>query len=93
MCSLARHDISGQQVDGLVDTFKSVIEDNGGKIAKTENWGLKPLAYKIKKSRKAHFALMNIEAQHTAVGGNGTPNAAFDRHHPVYDGAGGRTRY
>jgi small subunit ribosomal protein S6 len=64
---LARQDVSGQQAEALAKEFQGVIEANGGKIAKTEHWGLKPLAYKIKKSRKAHFTLMNIDAPHPAV--------------------------
>ncbi|MFD0987183.1 30S ribosomal protein S6 [Methyloligella solikamskensis] len=59
---LARQDISGQQVDTLVDELKKIVEDNGGSVGKTENWGLKSIAYRIKKNRKAHYALMNIDA-------------------------------
>jgi len=64
---LARQDISAQQVDGLVDTYRALLEENGGKIGKTEYWGLKSLSYKIKKNRKAHYTLLNIEAPHQAV--------------------------
>jgi small subunit ribosomal protein S6 len=64
---LARQDISAQQVEGLLQTFRSLIEENGGSVAKTEYWGLKSLAYRIKKNRKAHYTLMNIDAPHTAV--------------------------
>lgn len=64
---LARQDISASQTEGLVDTFKKIIEDKSGSVAKTEYWGLRSLAYKIKKSRKAHYALMNIDAPHEAV--------------------------
>jgi len=64
---LARQDVSGQQVDTLVEQFKTVIEENGGSVGKIENWGLKTLAYRIKKNRKAHFTLMNLEAPHEAV--------------------------
>lgn len=59
---LARQDISGQQVDNLIDELKKLVEDNGGSVGKTENWGLKSIAYRIKKNRKAHYALMNIDA-------------------------------
>ena len=59
---LARQDISSQQVEALVDTFKGVIETNGGKVEKVEGWGLKTLAYRIKKNRKAHFTLLNLDA-------------------------------
>lgn len=64
---LARQDISTQQVEAIIKQFSDVITEGGGKIAKTEYWGLKSLAFKIKKSRKAHYALMNIEAPPAAV--------------------------
>jgi len=64
---LARQDVSTQQVEGLQETFRSLIEENGGSVAKTEYWGLKSLAYRIKKNRKAHYTLMNIDAPHEAV--------------------------
>ena len=64
---LARQDVSSQQVEGLQETFRSLIEENGGSVAKTEYWGLKSLAYRIKKNRKAHYTLMNIDAPHEAV--------------------------
>ncbi|MGI9422834.1 MAG: 30S ribosomal protein S6 [Hyphomicrobiaceae bacterium] len=59
---LARQDVSQQQVDALTSEFKQLIEENGGSVGKTEYWGVKSLTYKIKKNRKAHFTLMNIEA-------------------------------
>jgi small subunit ribosomal protein S6 len=64
---LARQDISAQQVEGLLQTFRSLVEENGGSVGKTEYWGLKSLAYRIKKNRRAHYTLMNIDAPHTAV--------------------------
>ena len=64
---LARQDVSGQQVDALTEQFKSVIEQGGGKIDKIENWGLKSLAYRVRKNRKAYFTLMNIDAPPAAV--------------------------
>ena len=64
---LARQDVSAQQVEKLMETFQSIIKDNGGDVGKTEYWGLKNLAYKIKKKRKAHYALMNIDAPPAAV--------------------------
>ena len=59
---LARQDLSQAQVDALAATATEIVEANQGKIAKTETWGLKNLAYKIKRNRKAHFVLLNIEA-------------------------------
>lgn len=64
---IARQDISAQQVEGLVDMAQAVLEENGGKITKNEYWGLKSLAYRVKKNRKGHFTLLNIEADHAAV--------------------------
>lgn len=64
---MARQDVSSQQVDGLVDHFKAVLEDNGGSVGKIENWGLKTLPYRVNKNRKAHYALMNIDAPAPAV--------------------------
>jgi small subunit ribosomal protein S6 len=64
---LARQDISQAQVDALTKEYGEVITEGGGKIGKIEYWGVKPLAYKIKKNRKAHFSLMNIDAPPAAV--------------------------
>jgi small subunit ribosomal protein S6 len=59
---LARQDLSQAQVDALAAAATEIVESNKGKVAKTETWGLKNLAYKIKRNRKAHFVLLNIEA-------------------------------
>lgn len=59
---LARQDLSQAQVDALAATATEIVESNGGKVTKTETWGLKGLAYKIKRNRKAHFVLLNVEA-------------------------------
>ena len=64
---LARQDVSAQQVDGLVEQYKGIIEEHGGKIGRVENWGLKSLTYRINKNRKAHYALMDIEAPAAAI--------------------------
>ena len=64
---LARQDVSAQQVDGLVDHFKTILEDNGGAVGKVENWGLKTLPYRVAKNRKAHYALMNVTAPAAAI--------------------------
>ena len=64
---IARQEISAQQVDSITDSFEEVIKEAGGRIAKRESWGLKNLAYRIKKSRKAHYTLMNIDAPADAV--------------------------
>ncbi len=64
---LARQDISAPQVDALNEQFKGLIESFGGKIEKLEYWGVKSLAYRIKKNRKAHFTLFNISAPAAAL--------------------------
>ncbi|WP_036259422.1 30S ribosomal protein S6 [Methylocapsa aurea] len=64
---LARQDISAQQVEALTEQMKTVIESFGGKIEKVEYWGVKSLAYRIKKNRKAHFSLLNIDAPAAAL--------------------------
>ncbi|WP_285295138.1 30S ribosomal protein S6 [Aureimonas altamirensis] len=64
---LARQDISSQQVDALVEQYRGVLEANGGKVGKVENWGLKTLSYRIKKNRKAYYTLVNIDAPAAAV--------------------------
>jgi small subunit ribosomal protein S6 len=64
---LTRQDVSGQRVDELVEQYKGIIETGGGSVGKTEYWGLKSLAYRINKNRKAHFSLMNLDAPHEAV--------------------------
>ena len=64
---IARQDISAQQVEGLTDMIQAVLEENGGKVTKNEYWGLKSLAYRVKKNRKGHYSLLNIDASHEAV--------------------------
>lgn len=64
---LARQDVSAQQVEALVETFKGIIEANGGSVPKVEYWGVKSLGYRIKKNRKAHYSLLNIDAPSAAV--------------------------
>jgi small subunit ribosomal protein S6 len=64
---LARQDISTQQVEALTKEFSAAIEEGGGKVGKTEYWGLKTLAYKVKKSRKAHYTLLNLNSPPAAV--------------------------
>jgi small subunit ribosomal protein S6 len=64
---LARPDLSAQQVEELSNQYKGVIEQMGGTVAKSEYWGVKSLSYRIRKNRKAHFTLMNIDAPPAAV--------------------------
>ena len=64
---LARQDLAQAQVDALAENATKIIEDNGGKIAKTETWGLRSLAYRIQKNRKAHYVMLDIDAPAPAV--------------------------
>ena len=64
---LARQDLSQAQVDQLAATATEIIEANEGKVTKTETWGLKNLAYKIDRNRKAHFVMLAIDAPGTVV--------------------------
>src|SRR5579862_539868 len=59
---IARQDISAQQVDALATHLKTIVEGEGGKVEKQEYWGLRGLAYRIKKNRKGHYVLLNINA-------------------------------
>jgi small subunit ribosomal protein S6 len=64
---IARQDISGAQVDALADGFTQLIAEQGGEIKKREYWGLRNLAYRMKKNRKGHYVLFNIEAPAAAI--------------------------
>ena len=64
---LARQDLAQAQVDALAENATKILEDNGGKVIKTETWGLKSLAYRIAKNRKAHFVMLDVDAPAPAV--------------------------
>jgi small subunit ribosomal protein S6 len=64
---IARQDVSATQVEALTEGFTTIITENGGTVTKTEYWGLKSFAYRIKKNRKGHYVLMNIDAPSAAV--------------------------
>ena len=64
---MVRQDASSAQVEALTDQFKTVLSDNGGSVGKSEYWGIKSLTYRIKKNRKAHYSLLNIDAPSAAV--------------------------
>ena len=59
---LARQDLAQAQVDALAQTATDIIESNGGRVVKTETWGLRSMAYRIQKNRKAHYVMLDIEA-------------------------------
>ena len=64
---LARQDLAQAQVDALAENATKIIEDNQGKVVKTETWGLRSLAYRIAKNRKAHYVMLDIDAPAAAV--------------------------
>ncbi|MDA0703790.1 MAG: 30S ribosomal protein S6 [Proteobacteria bacterium] len=64
---IARQDISQTQVDGLVERYTGIISEGGGQIAANEYWGLRNLAFRIRKNRKGHYVMLNIEAPATAI--------------------------
>ena len=64
---ISRQDISATQVEALTEQFATIVKDNGGEVTKREYWGLRNLAFRIKKNRKGHYVLMNISAPASAV--------------------------
>ncbi len=64
---IARQEVSATQVDSIADSFGELIGKHGGQVTKREYWGLKNLAYRIKKNRKGHYVLLNIDAPSAAV--------------------------
>ncbi len=59
---LARQDLAQAQVDALAEAATKIVTDNQGKVVKTETWGLRSLAYRIAKNRKAHYVMLEIDA-------------------------------
>ena len=64
---LARQDLAQAQVDALAENATKIITDNGGKVVKTETWGLRSLAYRMSKNRKAHYVMLDLDAPAPAV--------------------------
>jgi len=64
---IARQDVSSAQVDSLADGFAKIIQEQGGKVTKKEYWGLRNLAFRVKKNRKGHYVLFNLDAPPAAV--------------------------
>ena len=64
---IARQDLSTAQVEAVTESLANIIKDNGGTVAKTEYWGLKGLAYRIKKNRKGHYVLFNLDTPSDAL--------------------------
>ena len=64
---LARQDLAQAQVDALAETATKIVEEGKGKVVKTETWGIKSLAYRIAKNRKAHYVMLEVDAPAIAV--------------------------
>lgn len=64
---IARQDISGPQVDALADQFAGIVAEQGGEVKKRESWGLRNLAFRMKKNRKGHYVMFNLDAPSAAV--------------------------
>jgi small subunit ribosomal protein S6 len=64
---VVRQDVASAQVEQLTETYETLVKDQGGSVTKKEFWGLKGLAYRIRKNRKGHFVLINIDAPPAAV--------------------------
>ena len=64
---IARQDLGASQVSNIVSEMSKVIADQGGEVVRVDNWGLKNLAYRIKKNRKGHYVLLNISAPAKAI--------------------------
>jgi small subunit ribosomal protein S6 len=64
---IARPDISPQQVDALIEDITRTVQELGGKVTKNEYWGLRNLAYRVRKNRKGHYCLLNLDAPAPAV--------------------------
>lgn len=64
---IARPDISPAQMETLIEELKQLVEEKGGKVGKTEYWGLRTLAYRVKKNRKGHYGLLDMEADNAVL--------------------------
>ena len=64
---ISRPDISTTQVDEMVNQISEKLKPLGGKVVKSEYWGLRNLAYRIKKNRKAHYLLLQLHASGEAL--------------------------
>ena len=64
---LARQDLAQAQVDALAENATNILTENGGKVVKTETWGLRSLAYRIAKNRKAHYVALDVDAPAPAI--------------------------
>ena len=85
---LARQDLAQAQVDALAETATKIIEDNGGKVVKTETWGLRNLAYRIAKNRKAHYVALDFDAPAAGRRRARAPDPDQRRRDPLHDHQG-----
>ncbi len=89
---LARQDLAQAQVDALAENATKIIEDNGGKVVKTETWGLRNLAYRIAKNRKAHYVALDFDAPRPGRRRAGAPDPDQRGRDPLHDRQGRRAR-
>lgn len=75
---IARPDLSSQQAQTLADELGAIVAANGGEVKKVEYWGLRSLAYRLKKHRKAHYVHLNLDAPAAAV-------AELERNERIHD--------
>ncbi len=64
---ITRQDLTADDVDNLSDKFTKIVTDNGGKVVSKEYWGLRNLAYKVKKNNRGHYVLLNLKSAYPAV--------------------------
>jgi small subunit ribosomal protein S6 len=64
---IARQDLSDKQINDLTGKFSKIIADQGGRVHKSEYWGLRTLAYRINKNRKGHYVLIESDAPAAAI--------------------------
>src|SRR6202012_1422444 len=64
---VTRQDVSRADVNKLIETFSDIVKQGGGKVVKNEYWGLRNLAYRIKKNRKGHYVMLGLDAPHAAI--------------------------
>lgn len=64
---IARQDLTQAQVDALTESFATIVTERGGEVKKRETWGLRNLSYRIRKNRKGHYVLLNLDAPPAAV--------------------------
>jgi small subunit ribosomal protein S6 len=64
---IVRQDVTAAQVDALADSFAKIVDENGGNIQRREYWGLRSLSYRVKKNRKGHYVLFNLDAPPASI--------------------------